>query len=161
MMNHPKLKKLDLLKTNAPAERDLVKHVVASMLAKLGEHKTVKVLTDLNQANVKLVDFVAALSGTTWNVPDPPVMRWNKDASPDFSHLDGGPCPKEDPLGAVQHYLQKTYGKEQGREKLRKMDGLSVLKLADKLKQEASENTTKIAKKVGDQEFYSPPKMQW
>jgi hypothetical protein len=81
MMNHPKLKKLDLLETNTPAERDLVKHVVASMSEKLGEEKTVKVLNDLNQANVKLVDFVNAMSGTTRNVPDAPVMLWNKEAT--------------------------------------------------------------------------------
>ena len=88
---HPKLKKLDLLKTNSPAEKDLVKHVVASMLEKLGEKKTVKVLADLNQANVKLVDFVNALSSTNRNVPEAPSMRWRLNeegrSEPDLSHL--------------------------------------------------------------------------
>ena len=85
-------------------------------------------------------------------------MKWNKDGSPNLTGVTGGPCPKDFPLEAVQHFLQKNYGEEQGREILRKMDGLTVLKLADELK---GATTTKMSKKVGEYEEYSAPKMKF
>lgn len=155
-----KLKKLDLLKTKDAAEKDLVKHVVASILDKLGEEKTVKLLHDLNQANVKLVDFVDALSGTALDVPDPPVMRWNEKGKPDYSHLGEG---SPDHIEVVRKHLTAKYGGREGRAKLRAMSGLEVVQLSDQIRKE-QEETIKETGKVhlgGGREMYPAPRINW
>jgi hypothetical protein len=94
-------------------------------------------------------------------VPSPPRLRYNADGSPDFSHLGQGEPTQDDLIEVVKHHLIKKLGHQAAMKRLKVMSGMELVALADKLKREANENTTKIARKEGDYEEYSAPKMRW
>lgn len=73
-----------------------------------------------------------------------PKMKWEKSG--------------DDRIGRVQEYLETLHGKEEARERLRKMSGLEVLELSDRLKNDKAGDPPTDAN--GNQ-LLLIPKMDW
>jgi hypothetical protein len=93
--------------------------------------------------------------------PVPPRPRYNADGTPDFSHLWQGEPTQDDPIELVKAHLISKLGHQAAMKRLKVMNGLEVVTLADKLKRETSDNTTKVSKKMGQYEEYAMPTMKF
>lgn len=97
---------------------------------------------------------------TKISVPDMPRAKWHSNGEPDFSQFSDQPA-HHDPVEAVKTHLIGKLGHQAAMKRLKVMSGMEVVTLADKLKTEATENTTKIARKEGQYEEYSMPTMKF
>lgn len=84
-----------------------------------------------------------------YGVPDPPRPRWTADGKPDF----------DDPIGRVKEYFVSEFGEEEGVKMVRRMDGITLLKINDGLKKGILKSKPGGAKKGTGAPV--PPKPKW
>jgi len=131
------------LKTNDATEKEKVGFVLNYLLINMGSDETVKLLTDLDEKNLRFVDILNTLEAKVKN-------------------RDVLPLPKHEtnPIDRVRVFLWQRYGQKAGDEKLRVMSGEQCVSLDEEIRKgrdvRESESGALIIPPLFQREGYEP-----